>query len=448
MSALTALNDSKQIARDIFEYALKQTSVSFAFAKHVAYERGILRVSEDLYELNAFARVLVIAFGKAAHTMTEALAGQLGSRAQGIIAAPAAALEGVSQVPRFRYFAAGHPTPNEESVKAARAALQSIAALTDRALVIYLISGGGSSLLEQPIDDEISLADLKATYAALVNCGAPIAEINAVRKHLSAVKGGRLTHAVDATAPGSQQVSIMISDVPDHALDSLASGPTMPDSTTVEQCYDLAARYSLRKSFPQSVTELFDQRALAETPKKEDPCFRNSRWWTVLSNQEALRAAAIKASEHGYAVDIDNSCDDQDYAKAADYLLDKVRKLRRGASRVCLISGGEVTVTVGNDAGTGGRNQQFALYCAGKIASERITVLSGGTDGIDGNSQAAGAVVDGHTLEQFSLQGGGQSLTSVLKRCDSGPVLKKLGASIVTGPTGNNLRDLRILLAD
>jgi hydroxypyruvate reductase len=380
--------------------------------------------------------------------MAEALAGQIGSRAQGIVAAPAAALEGVPQIPGFRYFSAGHPTPNEESIKAARATLQSISSLTDRALVIYLISGGGSSLLEQPIDADLSLDDLKATYSALVNCGAPIAEINAVRKHLSAVKGGRLARAVDAAAPGSQQVSIMISDVPDDALDSLASGPTMPDSTTVEQCYEVAARYSLRKQLPQSVVELFDQRALEETPKKDDPCFRNSRWWTVLSNQEALKAAALKASEYGYAVDIDNSCDDQDYAKAADYLLDKVRKLRRGASRVCLISGGEVTVAVGEDAGTGGRNQQFALYCAGKIASERITVLSAGTDGIDGNSQAAGAVVDGRTLEQFSLQGGGQSLTAVLKSFDSAPVLQRLGSSIVTGPTGNNLRDLRILLAD
>jgi hydroxypyruvate reductase len=445
---MSALNDAKEIARDIFDHALKQTTVSAAFAKHIAYDRGILRVCEDLYELNAFARVLVISFGKAAHTMAEALAGQIGSRAQGIVAAPAAALEGVPQIPGFRYFAAGHPTPNEESIKAARAALQSISSLTDRALVIYLISGGGSSLLEQPIDADLSLDDLKATYSALVNCGAPIAEINAVRKHLSAVKGGRLARAVDAAAPGSQQVSIMISDVPDDALDSLASGPTMPDSTTVEQCYELAARYSLRKQLPQSVVELFDQRALEETPKKDDPCFRNSRWWTVLSNQEALKAAALKASEYGYAVDIDNSCDDQDYAKAADYLLDKVRKLRRGASRVCLISGGEVTVAVGEDAGTGGRNQQFALYCAGKIASERITVLSAGTDGIDGNSQAAGAVVDGRTLEQFSLQGGGQSLTAVLKSFDSAPVLQRLGSSIVTGPTGNNLRDLRILLAD
>ena len=445
---MIALNDPKQTARDIFDHVLKQTTVAAAFEKNVAYDRGILRICEDLHELNSYARVLVISFGKAAHTMTAALADQIGSRAQGIVAAPAAALDGVSQIPGFRYFAAGHPTPNEESIKAARAALQSISALTDRSLVIYLISGGGSSLLEQPIDEEISLEDLKATYAALVNCGAPIAQINAVRKHLSAVKGGRMARAVATAAPSSQQVSIMISDVPENALDSLASGPTMPDSSTVEQCYEIAARYSLRKSLPKSVAELFDQRALEETPKKDNPCFRNSRWWTVLSNHDALKSAALKASEYGYAVEIDNSCDDQDYAKAADYLLDKLRNLRRGASRVCLISGGEVTVTVGDAAGTGGRNQQFALYCAGKIASERITVLSAGTDGIDGNSKVAGAVVDGRTLEQFSLQGGGQSLASVLQKCDSYPVFDRLNATIVTGPTGNNLRDLRILLAD
>lgn len=445
---MSALNDSKQIARDIFEHALKQTTVSTVFSKNVAYDRGILRVCEDLYELNSYAHVLVIAFGKAAHTMTSALAEQLGSRAQGIVAAPAAALDGLPQVPGFRYFAAGHPAPNAESIKAAHAVLQSIAALTDRSLVLYLISGGGSSLLEQPIDGEISLDDLRSTYTALVNCGAPIAEINAVRKHLSAVKGGRLAKAVDSAAPRSQQVSIMISDVPENALDSLASGPTMPDSSTVEHCYDLVARYSLRKALPSSVAELFDQRALEETPKKDDSCFRNSRWWPVLSNHDALKAAALKASAYGYAVDIDNSCDDQDYTRAADYLLDKIRRLRRGASRVCLISGGEVTVTVSDNAGTGGRNQQFALYCAGKIASEKITVLSAGTDGVDGNSQAAGAVVDGRTLEQLSLQGGGQSLTSVLKKFDAFPVLAHLGATVMTGPTGNNLRDLRILLAD
>jgi glycerate 2-kinase len=442
------VSDSRQTAREIFLHALKHTSVAAAFEKNVSYDRGVLRVCEDLYELNSFARVMLIAFGKAAHTMTEALAAQLGSRAQGIIAAPQQSLEGRPQLPGFRYFAAGHPTPNRESLNAARAALQSISTLNDKSLIIYLISGGGSSLFEQPIDDEISLDDVQQTYAALVNCGAPIAEINAVRKHLSRVKGGRLAQAVYRAAPTSQQVSIMISDVPDNAPDSLASGPTMADSSTIEQCYATASKYALAEKLPASVRELFTRKALEETPKKDDPCFAHSRYWQVLSNADALRAAAMKASEMGYAVDIDNSCDDQDYAKAADYLLDKLRKLRRGASRVCLLSGGEVTVRLGENSGTGGRNQQFALYCGEKIASERITVLSAGTDGIDGNSDAAGAIADGSTLNRYSLLGTGKSLTQVQKSFDAFHVFERLGDSVITGPTGNNVRDLRILLAD
>ena len=442
------MSDQRQTAREIFQYALRHTSIASAFDRNVVYERGVLRVCEDLYELDSYTRVLVIALGKAAHTMVEALAGQLGSRAQGIVAAPAKAIEGRPQVPGFRYFAAGHPTPNQESLQAARAALQSINSLQDRSLVLFLLSGGGSSLFELPVDDEISLGDLKHAYDSLVNCGAPIAGINAIRKHLSAVKGGRLARAVEKAAPNSQQVSIMISDVPDNALDALASGPTMPDSSSTEDCYAIAAKYDLVKRFPTSVAELFTRRALEETPKKYDQCFRHARFWSVLSNAEVVKAAAAKASAAGYAVEIDNSCDDQDYVRAADHLLDRLRKLRGGASRVCVISGGEVTVTIGAESGVGGRNQQFAIYCASKIPGENITVLSAGTDGIDGNSEAAGAVADGSTLHRYSLLGSGRSLSAALKSFDAFPVLQALGDTIITGPTGNNLRDLRILLAD
>jgi glycerate 2-kinase len=442
------VSNGRQIVREIFSHALKQASVAMAFEKHVSYERGIMRVCEDLYELNSFAKVIVIAFGKAAHTMTEALAAQLGSRVHGIVAGPSAALEGRPQVPGFRYFAAGHPTPNPESLNAARAVLNSLSTLNDRSLVIFLISGGGSSLLEQPIDSEISLEDLRQTYEALVHSGATIAEINAVRKHLSGVKGGRLAKAVYQASTSSQQVSILISDVPESALDSLSSGPTMSDNSTVEDCYRIVEEHKLLDRLPERVRELFTSRALEETPKKDDPCFYNTRYWPILSNRDLVRVAARKASECGYAVEIDNSCDDWDYAKAADYLLDKLRTLRRGASKVCLISGGEVTVRVGNSPGTGGRNQQFALYCAGKIASENITVLSAGSDGVDGNSDAAGAVVDGSTLHRYSLLGTGKSLSAIIDSFDANPFFGQLGDAIVTGPTGNNLRDLRILLAD
>jgi len=164
----------------------------------------------------------------------------------------------------------------------------------------------------------------------------------------------------------------------------------------------------------------------------------------VLSNQTAIEEASVAAERAGFIVHVDNSCDDLDYEKAADYLLQLVRELRKQFSPVCLISGGEVTVKVTN-GGVGGRNQQFALACVEKIAEENITVLSAGTDGVDGNSSAAGAVVDGTTLER--ARSGGLDARAALHRFDAYPLLKALGDAIETGPTGNNLRDLRILLA-
>jgi hydroxypyruvate reductase len=325
-------------------------------------------------------------------------------------------------------------------VRAAEAIVKSLSAQTASSLVIFMLSGGGSAIAEKPIDDEISLDDLVATYRALVLSGAPIAEINALRKHLSAVKGGRLAQA----AYPAKQVSLMISDVPDHTLDALASGPTMPDSTSVADCYAILEKYALLEQFPASVRGLFQRHALEETPKSDDPAFVHARWWPVLSNQSAVGQAGVAATREGFAVEVDNSCDDWSYDRAADYLLERVRALRKQVSRLCLISGGEVTVKVTN-GGTGGRNQQFALYCAQKITGENITVLSAGTDGIDGNSPAAGAVVDGSTLAR--AQAAGFDPAVALKDFNAYPLFDALGDAIVTGPTGNNVRDLRILLA-
>ena len=440
MPKATSESKSRQMrdaARSIFLQALSEASISKGFARHVQYERGILRVREDLYDLNSYSRVLVISAGKAGHTMVEALTEQIGTSAEGIVAT---SVPPASQVRGFRYFHGGHPTPNAESIQAASAILRAIEAQPASALVIFLLSGGGSSIVEKPIDDEILLDDLVATYRALVHSGAPIAEINAVRKHLSAVKGGRLAHA----AFPAQQVSILVSDVPDSTPDALASGPTMPDSTTVEDCYRVAEKYALLRQFPASSRELFERHALEETPKSDDPVFHKSRWWTVLSNQTAIDEARLAAERAGFIVHVDNSCDDWDYAAATDHLLQKLRELRKQFSPACLISGGEVTVKVAN-GGTGGRNQQFTLACAEKIAGEDITVLSAGTDGIDGNSPAAGAISDGTTVER--AREAGLAPTKFLQQFDAYPLFNALGDAVEIGPTGNNLRDLRILLA-
>jgi glycerate 2-kinase len=426
-------------ARHLFEHALAESSIDRAFERHVHCDRGVLRVCEDLYDLNSYARVIVVSIGKAAHTLANALEMRAGNRFEGIIVSSA---EPTSQLRGFRYFRGGHPLPNQESIRAADSILKSLNAQNAASLVIYLLSGGGSAMAEKPIDDEIPLEDLIATYRVLVHSGAPIAEINAIRKHLSAVKGGRLALA----ASPAQQVSILVSDVPDNMPDALASGPTMPDSTSVEDCYALAAKYNMLEQFPESVRELFRRHALEETPKSDDPAFHRSRWWTVLSNSSLLDAVKSEAERQGFTVEIDNSCDDWDYARAGDYLLGNLRELRKKSEKVCLISGGEVTVKVVN-GGVGGRNQQFALYCATKINGEGITVLSAGTDGIDGNSPAAGAVADGTTLARARAQARPLDPAEHLARFDAYSFFDALGDTVVTGPTGNNLRDLRILLA-
>lgn len=429
--------DMRVTARHLFEHALAEASIDRAFQQHVDCDRGVLRIGEDLHDLDSYNRVLVISIGKAAHAMVNSLEMQAGSRFEGIVAS---SVDPVSQVRGFRYFRGGHPMPNQESIRAAEAMLKSLNAQNASSLVIFMLSGGGSSIAEKPIDGEISLADLIATYRVLVHSGAPIAEMNAVRKHLSAIKGGRLAVA----ASGTQQVSLLVSDVPDATPDALASGPTMPDSTTVADCYDIVEKYGMLEQFPDSVRELFQRHALEETPKPDDLAFHRSRWWPLLSNASLLEAAQAEAQRHGFGVDVDNRCDDWDYLRAADYLLERLRVLRAKSERACLISGGEVTVKVVN-GGTGGRNQQFALACAPKISGEAITVLSAGTDGIDGNSPAAGAIVDGNTLERARARG--LDPEAHLAGFNAYPFFEFLGDAITTGPTGNNLRDLRILLA-
>jgi len=243
---MSTAGSMRSVAREIFLEALAEAGIERAFDRHVQYQRGVLRICEDLFDLSAHPRVLCVSFGKAAHRMADLLSRQVGTTIEGIVVDPNPQTH---QLSGYRYFAGGHPQPNAESVRGAEAVLKSLGALNSESLAIYLISGGGSSALEKPVDSEISLPDLIATYKTLVNSGAPIAQINAVRKHLSAVKGGRLARA----ALGAQQVSIMVSDVPEDALDSLSSGPTMPDSSTMEDCYRIVHEHNMLGNLPPSV---------------------------------------------------------------------------------------------------------------------------------------------------------------------------------------------------
>jgi glycerate 2-kinase len=428
--------EMRRLLREVFKDTLVEISIPRVFSQRVECSRGVLRVEQDLYDLSSFERVVVIAMGKAAHAMLESLLAQTGPM-QGIVCS----VPGMSQQPGFRYFVGGHPLPNEESVLGASAILKAVSSLSERSLVIYLISGGASAMVEVPLDQEISLDDLVETYRVLVHSGATIAEINSIRKHLSAVKGGRLAQA----AFPARQVSIMVSDVPEHSLDALASGPTMPDSSTEADCYRIAETYGLCAKLPESVRTIFDERALEDTPKADDPSFVNSRWWPILSSASAAQAAAALLSKRGFTVEIDSTTDDWSFDRAAEYLLRRIRELRKKVAAVALVSAGEITVTVPATGARGGRNQHFALHCAQQIAGENIAVLSAGTDGTDGNSAAAGAVADGTTVVR--AREAGLDVKQVLESFDSFSLLEKLGDAVVTGPTGNNVRDLRILIA-
>jgi len=437
------MSDAREDALDIFLYALKSSRVEAAMERRVRFEGGALQIDGHRYVLDQYSRLVLIAIGKAGETMASAFLRQGGSdanRFEGVVVGPmgTAALSS-----RLRVYRGGHPSPNEASVAAASDILLTLAALTEHDLVVFLVSGGGSAMVEQFLQTGISLDVMAATHKALVESGAPIAAINAVRKHLSAVKGGRLAVA----AAPAEQLTIFVSDVPASELDALSSGPTLPDRSTTEDAYRIATEYGLLAKLRSEMAEMQMHRLLTETPKPGDEIFGRSRWSLLLDSTSLEEAAAVRARELGWRVEIDNGCDDWSAGRAAAYLLERVRELRRGGERVCLFSAGEVTVQVPAGAiGKGGRNQHFALLCSELIASSEITVLSAGSDGIDGNSPAAGGLVDGTTAVRAEAAAQ-YSVAAALSAFDAYSLLALLGDTITTGPTGNNLRDLRILLA-
>jgi glycerate 2-kinase len=436
------MNRAREDALDIFKYALHTSRVEVAMELRVRTDGVTLQIDGHSYLLDQYGRLVLIALGKAGGTMARAFlrhAGREGERFEGVVVAP----EGTEPLPsRFRLYCGGHPSPNTASVAAAADILETLGSLTERDLVVFLISGGGSAMVEQFLAPGVSLDVIAATHKALVESGAPITAINAVRKHLSAVKGGRLAKA----AAPAEQMTIFVSDVPEGELDALSSGPTLPDRSTVEDVYRITEEYGLVARVPSVVSEMLTRRALVETPKPGDGIFARSRWSVLLDSVSLEEAAAARARELGWHVEIDNRCDDWSAERAAIYLLDSVRELRRGRERVCLLSAGEVTVQAPSGTmGKGGRNQHFALLCSERIAEDEITVLSAGSDGIDGNSPAAGALVDGLTMARANAVG--YSVGAALAAFDSYSLLALLGDAIMTGPTGNNLRDLRILLA-
>jgi glycerate 2-kinase len=475
-----ALEVMHTTATEIFTGAIKACDIPSAFDHRLRFEGHKLSrlmpdgSGPDVIDLSAYRRIFVIAIGKAAGPMLQVLLDRM-KRRKG--------LRGIcctDQIPtvrnwRVRYFEGGHPLPNQDSFAAARAALALLRKARKDMLVFFLISGGGSAIFDLPLDPEITLDETVAFHQLLLASGAPINEVNTLRKHFSAVKGGRLAIA----APEALKVSLLVPDVPLRTLDALASGPSTPDHSTVADARELLAKYDLAPKLPPSIRAFFEREDLPESPgnkswrasflpkmpwtdparprritsaasmSEEDPAFRDSVFEILLSSHDLVEHARTLAQQAGYHVVVDNSCDDWDYAAAARYLLERFHAFRVKHKRFCLISVGEVTVTLTRAPGAGGRNQQFALACALELANhpgEHLAILSAGSDGIDGNTRAAGAVADTTTVARARAFGFNPEQS--LAEFNACPLFTAIGDSVATGPTGQNLRDLRLLISE
>ncbi|HKV28004.1 MAG TPA: DUF4147 domain-containing protein [Candidatus Acidoferrales bacterium] len=434
------MNDRK-LARHIFLNTLGGIDIAATLAEKLCRRGGVIAAGDSQVDLREYREIVAIAIGKAAVALAEGITAVLAPefRARGILAGPAKpprALDG------WKSFVAGHPVPNEESFRAGRAILELLHGCNSKTLILFLLSGGGSSLVELPLDENISLDDFVKLHQALVTCGAAIEEINAIRKHLSAVKGGRLA----AAAPEAMKLTFGVTDVPEGQESALASGPTLPDPTTIADAERIARKYELLDKLPALLRAKFEQHRLVETPKPGDPAFARAKFELLLGRRDLFHHAHMAAEAAGFFTVCDNATDGWPVEKAAQHLLaqlDAISRSRDGRP-VALIADGEVSSRV-TGKGTGGRNSAFVLACVEKIAGREITVLSAGTDGIDGNSSAAGAVADGATLERARKIG--TDPRDFYRRSDAFTFFERLGDAIMTGPTGNNLRDLRILLA-
>ncbi len=445
-----ALGRLRSDAIGIFTDALHACAIDAAFEKHLSFSGRTMKRRQSPVlppveqSLDAVKRVQIISFGKAAVPMLDAFIARLPPklRVDGICSAPAVPQRGHKHI---RYYQGSHPLPNEDSVASAHAALDLLHRAGPDTFVFFLISGGGSAICELPLDRTIPIEDVRAFYETLVLCGADIGEINTVRKYFSAIKGGRLAQA----AASAEKLTLMLADVPLKELGTVASSPTLPDHSTWADCAAVLEKWELMPRFPATVRAYFQ--AMARNPVSSPTAadLGRTQFDVLLSNHDFVNAARDRARALGYKVVIDNTCDNWAYDRASRFLLERFEQLRREWPKVCLLPSGEVTVRIeGAKHGCGGRNQHFVLETAMHLQSERdaVAVLSAGSDGVDGNSPAAGAVADPTTVERarrFHFQP-----EDSLARFNACPLFTALGDALITGPTGNNLRDLRILLAD
>ncbi len=438
MADLTQLRTA---ARQIFDETLRVVDAGEAVHCAVQTTGDKVSICDVLVETR---EIYAIAIGKAAWSMADALEQATGGAlVDGVLIGPPAD-QIQSQwlaTSRFRFHAGGHPLPNQNSLAAAVDAVALVQkAERTRGLIVFLISGGGSAMMEWTSVPNVTLADLRATNKVLVGCGASISEINSVRRAFSAVKGGKLA----ARAPHCDQITLIISDVPRGEEYNVASGPSIAPDPDAPNARDVIAGYHLGSQLPPNIIQ-----AIENSREFQNHSDALRKHVVLLDNQDALQAARAAAEQRGFKDEIANDIADQAIAEGCQELSNRLQQLvaePRNDSPVCLISGGEFACPVKGN-GVGGRNLETALRIALLRRADRtdFVALCAGSDGIDGNSPAAGAVVDSTTIARANALG--LDAEDFLRRSDSYSFFAGLGDALTTGVTGTNVRDLRILLA-
>ena len=431
-------------AREIFFAGLKAADPLNAIKKNIRVSNDHLQVADRSYALAQVHNLFIAGCGKAAARMALAIEELLGDK---ISAGVVIVKDGYAlPLKKIRVIEAGHPIPDEAGLSGARQVMDLARGAGKNDLVLFLISGGGSALFPGPADG-LTLAEKQRTTQLLLQSGATIREVNAVRKHISKLKGGRFAKLV---APANL-VSLILSDVVGDALEAIASGPTVADSTTFADCLEILQRYGLEEKIPHGVLDLLQrgaQGAIDETLKPSDAVFEKVQNVIIGGNRMALEGAVRHARALGYHTRVlSNSIEGEsrEVARSHAALVEEIaRSNQRHRHATCVVSGGETTVTVHGD-GLGGRNQEFALAAAIDIdGQDGVVILSAGTDGTDGLTDAAGGIVDGSTMQRGRAKG--LDATAFLARNDSHHFLKATDDLLTTGPTFTNVMDLQVML--
>ena len=426
----------KRIRRDILDiFSFAIDAVNPYNSVYSRFKDGAIDIDSKKIYISDFKNIYLIGFGKASIGMAKAVCDSVNIK-NGIIVTNDVSARSINA--NIKIYVASHPIPEVENIDATDEILKLINKCEKDDLLIVLISGGGSALLCKP---RVDLNDIKITTDLLLGCGANIKEINTVRKHLSHVKGGQL-----ARISNCRMVSLIISDVIDDPIEFIASGPTCPDSTTFKDTKDILEKYKVYKKLPCSVFDIIEKglrNEIPENPKKDHPIFNKVDNLIVANNILACTAAEKKARELGYATNIFTNSLKGEARDVGISLIEKILDKNVKKHMFAFISGGETTVTI-KGKGKGGRNQEMVLSTVNLLSRKNIVFSSFATDGIDGMSNAAGAIADFFTLKKATDMKLDPEF--FLENNNSNEFFDSLGDLLITGPTGTNVMDIQVLI--